>query len=78
MKKQTVMSQERQKISISNNLENDDDTNKFNYWYYKSKDNDNKVHYINQNLNSALEFYKKSANQGCLDTQYKIIKKKYS
>ncbi len=55
-----------------------------NYWYHKAADNDNKVALyklgefyelgkgVGENLVREFEFYKKSANQGCLEAQYKI------
>src|ERR1043165_9903493 len=62
-----------------------DDIDKVNYWYYKAADDDNKVALhklgrfyeigkdVGENLVRAFEFYKKSANRGCLKAQYKVV-----
>ncbi|CAI2169871.1 20734_t:CDS:2 [Funneliformis geosporum] len=60
------------------------DLDKLNYWYHKVDENDNKFALyklgefyelgkgISENLVRAFEFYKKSANKGCLEAQYKV------
>ncbi len=57
---------------------------KINYWYNEAADNDNKVALyklgefykvgkgVCKNLVRAFEFFKKSANCGCLEAQYKV------
>ncbi|CAI2173636.1 5372_t:CDS:1 [Funneliformis geosporum] len=66
-------------ISVQNN-----ELDKVNYWYHQAAENDNKFAFyklgeiyelgkgVSKNLVRAFEFYKKSANQGCLEALYKV------
>ena len=69
----------------ANNMQKDDDLDKVCLWYHKAVENDNKValyklgefYELGQGVVKseirAFEFYKKSANLGFTDAQYKLV-----
>src|SRR5207248_9811953 len=66
-------------VNYDEEIDNLDEIGKINYWYYKAAENDNKFalyklgeHYelgkgVGYNERRAIEFYKKSADQGLID-----------